>query len=68
MWVIGEVEDDPTYSKLDLFIKKYPYSAFRKALIKKLKTTIRILKNEHTQYDIEDMSQVEKIIVKAASR
>lgn len=56
-----------SYNNLKVFIKKYPYSAFTKFLIYNLKKTKRILKNEHTKYDTEDMKQIEQIIEQATS-
>lgn len=56
-------KDKLPYDKLKEFIEKYPYSAFTKPLLTKLKKTKRIVKSEHTKYDIKDMEQVEKILM-----
>ena len=55
------------YKPLELFIKTYPYSAFTKAIINKLKKTKRSLKNDQTKYDTEDMKLIEQILEQAAS-
>jgi hypothetical protein len=50
------------YEQMKDFVKKYPYTYFIKMLKTKLKRTKRILVNDYTQYDIEDIIQVEELL------
>ena len=50
------------YEEMKEFVKKYPYTYFTKMLKTKLKRTKRILVNDSTQYDLEDMKQVDELL------
>ena len=50
------------YEKMQMFVKKYPHFYLTKSLRKKLNKTKKMLINEHTKYDIDDMVQIDSLL------
>lgn len=50
------------YEKVEPFVKKYPYFYLTKQFKTKLERTRKILLNEHTKYDVNDMTHIDGLL------
>lgn len=50
------------YEKMKDFVKKYPHFYLTKSLKEKLERTNKIIVNEHTKYDTDDINQVDMLL------